>query len=68
MQLESAGLNPYKQVEMFKNFRKIVPERFWTNSLYKKADQKILDKVKKEKQFRQEFQKELKTIKGREPG
>ena len=38
------------------------------NSLYKKADQKILDKVKKEKQFRQEFQKELKTIKGREPG
>jgi len=45
----SEGLNAYKQVEMHKNYRLIVPPKYQDNILYKEPPKLIFDVVKMEK-------------------
>ena len=30
------GINIYKQVELYKNYRPLVPQKYWSELLYKK--------------------------------
>mmetsp|Transcript_9528 Transcript_9528/g.15305 ORF Transcript_9528/g.15305 Transcript_9528/m.15305 type:complete len:96 (-) Transcript_9528:795-1082(-) len=53
--LNTPGLNIYKQVELYTQYCRIVPERFWANDLYRHPLDKILTAVKKEKKKRRHF-------------
>jgi len=59
----SEGLNAYKQVEMHKNYRPIVPPKYQYNILYKEPPKLIFDVVKTEKHDRKKFKGELKDMK-----
>ena len=48
------GLNPYKMVEMFKNFRPVVPVEFHLDELYAEPSPEVWSKVKMEKTDRSE--------------
>ena len=49
------GLNPYKMVEMWKNYRPVIPVEYQSNALYAKPSDKVLKKVKVEKEDRSEL-------------
>jgi hypothetical protein len=49
------GLNPYKMVEMWKNYRPVIPGEYQTDVLYVKPSPEVLAKVKVEKTDRSEF-------------
>jgi hypothetical protein len=51
------GLNPYKSVELWKNYCPVVPVEFQGDALYAKPDATIMSKVKDEKLFRAELRK-----------
>ena len=55
----SEGLNAYKQVEMHKNYRPIVPPQYQDDVLYKEPPKLIIDVVKTEKHDRKKFKGEL---------
>ena len=57
------GLNPYKIVELWKNYRPMVPVEFQSDILYAEPDAEIMAKVKDEKIFRGESRKILKAKK-----
>jgi hypothetical protein len=57
--LQSAGINIYKQVEMYKNYRKYLPLDVWEDELYVKPADNILQAVKEEKLKRNAFRIEL---------
>jgi hypothetical protein len=61
--LKCLGLNPYKAVEMWKNYCPIIPIEFHDDSLYAEPDATIMSKVKDEKLFRAEARKVLKAKK-----
>jgi hypothetical protein len=48
------GLNPYKKVEMWKNYRPMVPIEFQDDSMYSKPDAKTMAKVKDKKIYQVE--------------
>ncbi len=57
------GLNPYKMVEMFKNYRPVVPVKFHSDELYAEPSPEVWPKVKMEKMDRTEFRANLKAKK-----
>ena len=59
VQLEVPGLNIYKQVELYKNFRPLVPQSFWSDPFYARPDFSVMEAVKNEKKSRKEFRQEL---------
>ena len=40
------GMNPFKMVKMWKNYRPLVPENYQCDSLYAKPDVNVMAKVK----------------------
>jgi hypothetical protein len=57
--LEAPGINIFKQVEMYKGYRKLLPLEVWADELYVKPDPNILTAVKDEKVKRKTFRAEL---------
>ena len=62
-QIEAPGMNVYKQVEMFKNYRPLVPPEFQGDSVYAEPDEMIVDAVKKEKVTRKRNMEDIKATK-----
>jgi hypothetical protein len=54
-QIKCDGLNPYKMVEIWKNYRPVFPVEYQLNVLYVKPSPEVLAKVKVEKTDRSEF-------------
>jgi len=61
--IKCLGLNPYKMVEMFKNYRPVVPVEFHSDELYVEPSPEVWSKVKVEKTDRSEFRANLKAKK-----
>ena len=61
--IPNAGLNPYKVVEMFKNYRPNVPDEFQSDESYAEPSKEVWSKVKTEKIDRAEFRAKLKVTK-----
>jgi len=61
--IECLGLNPYKMVEMFKNYRPVVPVECHLDELYAEPSPEVWSKVKVEKMDRSEFRANLKAKK-----
>ena len=61
--MKCIGLNPYKMVEMWKNYRPNIPVEFQNNELYAKPDTKVLAMVKDEKSYQSEVRAKLKAEK-----
>jgi hypothetical protein len=61
--IKCVGLNPYKMVEMFKNYRPVVPVEFHSDELYAEPSPEVWSKVKAEKTDRSEFRANLKAKK-----
>ena len=61
--IKCIGLNPYKMVEMWRNYRPTIPVEFQNNELYAKPDKKVLAMVKDEKSYRSEVRAKLKAEK-----
>ena len=59
--IKCLGLNPYKTVELWKNYRPVVPVEFHGDAFYAEPDVEIMAKVKDEKLFRAEARKVLKA-------
>jgi hypothetical protein len=57
------GLNPYKMVEMYKNYRPVVPLEYHADVLYENPSPEVWSKVKVEKTDRSEFRANLKAKK-----
>jgi hypothetical protein len=63
MPVQCLGLNPYKAVEMWKNYRPHVPDEYHSNWLYSEPSAEVKGKVKDEKGNRLEFRAALKAKK-----
>ena len=61
--IPNLGLNPYKMVEMYKNYRPNVPDEFHSDELYAEPSKEVLSKVKTEKIDRSVFRAKLKATK-----
>ncbi len=57
------GLNPYKIVEMYKNYRPNVPVEYHSDVMYTEPSEEVWSKVKVEKTERSEFWANLKAKK-----
>ncbi len=57
------GLNPYKVVEMYKNYRPSVPIEYHSDVTYVEPSGEVWSKVKVEKTERSEFRVNLKAKK-----
>ena len=57
------GLNPYKMVEMYKNYKPVVPDEFRSDELYAEPSAEVWAKVKTEKIDRAVFRAQLKVTK-----
>ena len=62
-QVHCIGMNPYKVVEMWKNYRPVVPPDYHGNVLFKEPTAEQWAKVKVEKSDRSEFRAALKAKK-----
>ena len=56
-------MNPYKQVEMYKQFRPLVPPKYWNEELYQKPSKDVYNLVKYEVESRKGFKGELNKVK-----
>ena len=61
--LTPPGINIYKQLELYKNYRPLIPQKYWSKLIYKKLLKHIIDAVKKEKKDRKEFREDLNAMK-----
>jgi len=61
--IKCLGLNPYKMVEMWKNYHPMVPMEYQDDELYAKPDAKVMANVKDEKVYRAESRAVLKANK-----
>ena len=61
--MKCLGMNPYKMVEMWKNYRPLVPMEYQCDRLYTKPDATVMAKVKDEKVYRAETRKVIKDKK-----
>ena len=61
--IKCVGLNPYKMVEMWKNYRPVIPVEYQSDALYAKPSDKVMKKVKVEREDRSEFRAKLKEKK-----
>ncbi len=57
--IEFLGVNPYKAVEMFRNYRPIFPIQYHSDKLYAQPSPEVMAKVKTEKVDRKEFRAKL---------
>ena len=57
--IESPGINIFKQVEMARKYKEIIPLNDWEDELYIKPDPEALQLVKTEKQKRKVFRDEI---------
>ncbi len=57
------GMNPYKTVELWKNYRPNIPIEYHSDKLYAELSEEVLAKVKTEKIDRSEFWKTVKAKK-----
>jgi hypothetical protein len=58
--IQCVGLNPYKIVEMYKNYRLNVPIEYHSDVMYAEPSEEVWSKVKVEKMERSEFRANLK--------
>jgi hypothetical protein len=63
MMLECAGLNPYKMVELWKNYRPHVDPIYWDNILFREPEEKVMALVKAERGERLVFRAKIKDAK-----
>jgi hypothetical protein len=61
--IQCVGLNPYKMVEMYNNYRPNVPIYYHSDVMYAKPSEEVWSKVKVEKMERSEFRANLKAKK-----
>jgi hypothetical protein len=61
--IQCVGLNPYKIVEMYKNYRPNVPVEHHSDVMYVEPSEEVWSKVKVEKTERSEFRANLKAKK-----
>ncbi len=61
--IQCVGLNRYKIVEMYKNYRPNVPIEYHSDLLYMEPSEEVWSKVKVEKTERSEFRANLKAKK-----
>ncbi len=61
--IQCVGLNPYKIVEMYENYRPNVPIEYHSNLMYAEPSEEVWSKVKVEKTKRSEFRANLKAKK-----
>ena len=61
--VKSLGLNPYKIIELWKNYRPMVPAEYHDDALYLEPDEETKAKVKDEKLYRAETRLVLKAKK-----
>ena len=61
--LECSGINPYKRVELWKNYRPHVKPDYQNNDLYSEPDAKVLALMKGEKSNRKEFRARINAAK-----
>ena len=54
------GMNPYKMVEMWKNYRPLMPMEYQCDTLYAKPDAKVMAKVKDKNLYQAETREVLK--------
>jgi hypothetical protein len=59
--IQCVGLNPYKIVEMYKNYRPNVPIEYHSDLMYAEPSEEVWSKVKVEKTERSEFRANLKA-------
>ena len=63
--LESPGMNIYKQVEMFKNYRPLVPVEFHDDPVYAEPEEEIKAAVREEKSTQKRNREEINANKRR---
>ena len=63
--VSNVGINPYKQVELWKNYREYVDPDVQDDELYKEPPAKIMAMVKEEKVTRSTFTKGIKAAKAK---
>jgi hypothetical protein len=61
--IKCAGLNPYKIMEMYENYRPNVPIEYHSDVMYMEPSEEVWLKVKVEKTERLEFRANLKAKK-----
>ena len=61
--VKCSGLNPYKMVELWRNYRPQIPKEYRRNKLYRKPDAAVMSVVKEEKVERSVFRKKLNEAK-----
>ncbi len=59
--IQCVGLNPYKIVEMYKNYRANDPVEYHSDVMYVEPSEEVWSKVKVEKTKRLEFRANLKA-------
>ena len=64
--IECPGMNPYKQVELWKKWRPIIPNDFRNDDFYQKPSPEVMALVVKEKKSRKVFRGELNKMKMQE--
>ena len=66
--IKAPGINIYKLVELWKEFRALIPFEFRDDPYYAQPDQAILDAVSDEKRSRKDFNEHLKDMKKKARG
>jgi hypothetical protein len=61
--IQCVGLNPYKIVEMYKNYRPNILNEYHSDLMYAKPSEEVWSKVMVEKRERSEFRANLKAKK-----
>ncbi len=61
--IQCVELNPYKIVEMYKNYRPNIPTEYHSDVMYAELSEEVWSKVKVEKTERLKFRANLKTKK-----
>jgi hypothetical protein len=59
--IQCVGMNPYKIVEMYKNYRPNAPIEYHSDLMYAEPSEEVWSKVKVEKTERSEFRANLKA-------
>ena len=61
--IECPGLNIYKQLELYKHYKPIIPQEWWGDWMYQKPTQAVIKAVAKETRERAVFRGKLKDMK-----
>ena len=63
--IKAPGINQYKRVELYKNYRPVVPQNEWEDELYQCPPESILEAVRQERKKRAAFRKGMKADKAK---